>query len=127
MSNTTHIQKVHSEMHYVQQRILQLLNWNADEYNQFIYERGLQYLQFYLSNDKEGQRMLEGQRLFWNWWKNNWHARNKAYLSEEVQHVHIDIRIEMYMYLHDAKELSTEIKPSKTVVGDAFATQKAIV
>jgi hypothetical protein len=112
-----------ADMAAIEREVLHLLGWSLEEHALFVYERGISYLDFYLHDDPDGKRLLEGQKLFWNWWKNNWYARNQEFVPMAYG-CPLDLRIEVYIALHDPLDLSKEIKPSKIVLGEAFATQK---
>ncbi len=99
----------------IQEQILLRLGWTEQQYFQFQYETGLKYLEYYLFADPAGQRLLEGQQLFWNWWKKMWEAREQTLLTELGEEVETGLFTDVFNYVHDPLELSCEIKPSKII------------
>jgi len=112
-----------AEMQATQIQVQLLLQWSDAQYAQYVYERGLEYLAAYLNEDKQGQRLLEGQQLFWNWWKNEFHYRNLEYVQVADTMVQDEL-LEFYHMVNNAFDLIHEIRPSRNIVGNAFATVK---
>jgi hypothetical protein len=105
----------------IRQQLISLLGWSLEKYCQFQYQCGLTYLELYLPNDEEGQRMLAAEKFFWNWFKNHWAARDEQFLNEYA-YCDKDLVNKGYQYINDPAELVTEIQPSRVVIREAFAT-----
>ena len=101
--------------------VQQLLKWTAGEHNQFIYDCGLAYLTHYIIDESEViMSHITRSRIFWNWWKLNWQARDQAFIDRKV----VDLKTEtwhlIYRELHAPKTLAAEIYPSGVVLGESY-------
>lgn len=76
-NTTTHINAQKQEAEETKAAVCELLKWSSDDYNVYLYETGEEYLQHFLPNDAEGADMLRRRKIFWNWWRNHWAARDK--------------------------------------------------
>lgn len=121
MSQYSHTTQISKQMHQSKTSITKLLNWNELQYAELQYNSGLQYLSFYIPDDPQGIDMLERNKLFWNWWKNQWAMRDLAFLECPIENLHIQKRISLYLELHDPVRLTAEIYPSRTVLDDSYA------
>lgn len=127
MTTTPHIKQVHDEMYYTSKQVMEILNWSSEQYSWFQYEQGLEYLKHYLSGDEAGQKLLEKEKLFWNWWKNLWHHRDIEFVQDVLKDEHPVSSLQLYILYNDGCELSDEIQPSKIIIGNAFATEKQAI
>ncbi len=119
----TFIEQLKEQIAATQAETIATLGWSADQYAQYVYDCGLNYLFAYLPDDKDGRQQLERQSLFWNWWKLNFHRRNDEFLRI-VESLPQDEQMGFYHLLNNAYELVRDIRPGKNVVGNAFATIK---
>ena len=117
-SYTQHIKK---QMQATKQRVINLLRWDENQYAEYQYKIGKQYLQSYIPRDPEGIDMLVGSRIFWNWWKNQWLLRDMAFMDSEIEKVNHATIVSIYLSLHDADALIQCIYPSGAVLEDGYA------
>lgn len=105
-----------------QARVVDLLQWDMEQYGQFLYQQGLEYLNNYLQ-DQQSQFKLEGRVEFWNWWRNLWNARDEEFIQawdgcewgiapQQLRHT--------YQLIHSPAILACEIKPPAVVYGKDF-------
>lgn len=83
---TTLIQKQQQKATTLKQRVCELLQWSEEEYANFQYEMGLQYLQVYVPGDPQGAEQLTHSKIYWNWWKNAWSARDEQFVNDAKPH-----------------------------------------
>lgn len=110
-----------------QARAVDLLKWNAEKYNQNIYDRGLEFLNAYIGDDPEAVSILEKREAFWNWWKMSWNAREEAFIIEWdglEDSIQLNDLTAIYRDLHNPKVLACEIHPPAEVYGDDFVKIK---
>lgn len=102
--------------------ICQLLKWSELQYADFQYETGIAYLQNYIPENQQGIDKLIRERIFWQWWKNNWMFRDLAYSEElDLMKVSLSARITLYRDIHNPKVLAAEIYPNGMILGAAYA------
>ena len=100
----------------IQQSICKLLGITEQQYAEHQYNTGLNYLQLYLHGLQPATRELEGNRIFWNWWKNHWAIRDAQFLAEKHRGNHWAI----YTNTHDAAMLAAEMRPNALVLGESY-------
>lgn len=103
--------------------ICHLLDWTEVEYGEFQFKSGCSYLQHYIPNDPDGIDELLQHRIFWNWWKNQWHNRDFAFMldsNNELSQLSIANRRILYRHYHDARMLAAEIAPNAIIIADAY-------
>ncbi len=119
----THVQERRQGASLLKSEICRLLEWTELEYAEFQYKTGCQYLQAYIPNDPQGIDELLNHKLFWNWWKNQWHNRDFAFMldsEKELSDLNIGNKRLIYMHYHDAVILSLEITPNSIILGNAY-------
>jgi hypothetical protein len=102
------------------QRIIKMLRWTELEYATFINETGLEYLERYIPNDRQGIHALNRSRIFWNWWKNQWAIRDTNYL-EIVDLFSPNNWEPLYHQEHSPAVLTNSIFPSAVVLDESYA------
>ena len=116
----THINSRITEAAAYKQSICILLEWSKEEYTTYQYETGLAYLRHYLPNDAEGARMLEGSKIFWNWFKNHWANRDNGFIRSCIDYDDcVDNYRLLYEELNDARTLACAIYPSGVVMKES--------
>lgn len=101
----------------IKQRICSLLGITEEEYAAHQYTTGLNYLQLYLHGLQPATRELEGNRIFWNWWKNLWALRDLRFLQAQHQGNHWPI----WLNCHDAAMLAAERTAPARLMGSSYA------
>jgi hypothetical protein len=103
--------------------ICHLLDWTELEYGEFQFKSGCSYLQHYIPNDPNGIDELLQHKIFWNWWKNQWHNRDFAFMldsNNELSQLNVANRRILYVHYHDARMLAAEIAPNAIIIADAY-------
>jgi hypothetical protein len=100
----------------IKQRICQVLNCTEEQYARHQYECGLNYLALYLHGLEPVSRELEGNRIFWNWWKIHWAMRDRQFLAAKHQGNHWAL----YLNMHDPAMLAAEMRPNAVVLGRSY-------
>lgn len=101
--------------------ICRLLGWTDLEYNTFMWETGVEYLNYYLPNDTWGKQMLEGNKTFWRWWINQFANRDAEFL-QNVKGDRNALQLCYMLEYHDAKILAEEIYPAGVSMGNSYKT-----
>lgn len=73
-----------------QARLFELTGMDADWYNEFVYNKGTEWLNERYKRVRGTIRVLETKKAFWNWWRNQMNLRLVEFL--EV----LDLPAEMY-------------------------------
>jgi hypothetical protein len=112
----------------LKERVCQLLQWNEQQYAEFQYEAGLEYMQLYTLDDKVACNVLERSKIFWNWWKNAWANRDEVFFGyQNLGLINASTIEKMYMQLHDALALAEELRPDALVLGDSYKKMIGVV
>lgn len=82
-----------------------------DEHTMYVYEQGLVYLQKLLPNDVDGQRILEREKLYWNWWRLRWNKRDEIFNEHFSEFRDLPQLVDVYLDLNDGAELINDIRP----------------
>ncbi len=121
----THIQFSRECMSATQQEICNRLGYTPEDIANHIYQNGLSYLAEYFKTLPVMAHMMEGQKIFWNWWKNEWHLRNLVYLNDaEIIHCSLAWQRLAYEAYNDASALTTRIAPARVVYVGVLPTLK---
>lgn len=119
----THIESRRQAAIECKVRIQKLLRWSDETYCWYKYNTGLRYISIYQRDDVEGQIMSESNRVFWNWWKNQWCLREEVFLQDYNKLIKLrpETIIRSYKALHNAQSLAMEIHPHAKALGDSYA------
>ena len=117
-SYTQHIKK---QMQATRQRVIALLRWDEHQYAAYQEKMGKQYLQSYISKDPQGIDRLIANRIFWNWWKNQWLLRDMAFMDSEIEKVNHSTALSIYLNLNDPDALIQCIYPTGAVLEAGYA------
>lgn len=101
--------------------ILKLLKWTELEYNQFIYDNGVAYLQQYIPSDEQGIAALERSRIYWNWWRNHWYQRDYQFMRKVNRSAPLEGIREYYRHFNNPKKLAAGIWPNAVVLNESYA------
>lgn len=110
----------------VRRQVCTLLGWTYDQYAEFIYERGIAYLHWYLPALEEQRNKLERSKLYWNWWKNSWMLRDEVFAYNlTVFPLKLANMERIYRETHNSRELLLEgLQPPKCVTQYLFFEPK---
>lgn len=108
------------------EQIKRLLQWSDEEYGEFIYNCGIQYLHRYIKSESQAivDHMVRS-RIFWNWWKTHWNLRDRAFLDRKTVNLATSTWRTIYYELHDPNTLAAEIYPNGVVLGESYNTMIA--
>lgn len=106
--------------------VMKLLNWNDEEFQAFVFETGMTYLEQYFLDDVDAVNKLKVKKEFWNWFKNHWIYRDQAFFESFFldDDFPVYFKREMYQALHKPEILICEIYPSSVILGNDFSTLK---
>ncbi|NNV54564.1 hypothetical protein [Limnovirga soli] len=118
-----HTQQQQQQFTIIQQKVCALLAWDWETYNTLVEKTGKQYLQYYLHRDPQGIDMLVASKYYWSWWRTNWYQRDAAFAFQTgIDSVSKDMRMQLYLNLHDANTLAAAIYPNGQVLNHTYAT-----
>jgi len=121
MKPITDTQRITQEAAECRSEVCGLLGWDEMDYFDFQLESGLAYLAHYLQATWAVDA-VKGNRVFWNWWKGHWIARDKDFLIYSQGNLLDRAALrEFYSYTHDGRELSRCIRPTSIVLNDSYA------
>ncbi|MNS11898.1 hypothetical protein D3C72_434490 [compost metagenome] len=103
------VQIVKDLLHSNKRHIVELLQWDDYKYAAFQYEFGLLWLKLEVK-DPFVIDQFERSRIFWNWWKVEWHKRDVEMLNSRfaIQKFKMSTRLQIYHDLHDPHHLIAE-------------------
>lgn len=116
-SYTQHIKKNHN----TKQRVLSILKWQENQFTDFQYRMGCQYLQGYISKDPDMIDKLVCNRIFWNWWRNQWLLRDIPFVDSNIDKVSYATALSIYLNLHDPEVLVHSIYPGGAILEESYA------
>lgn len=105
--------------------ICALIGWSEEQYAQHQYQSGLDFIKYYLPFDEQAQRVLEGNKMFWCWWRNRWALRDEGILICNLSNETTEVKLAMYLdvhsntikYLHPHRVITNILfKKSKTTI-----------
>lgn len=105
----------------VKEQVMKILNWTEQDYQDFQYRMGTNYLQYYIPRDPQGIDMLVESHIFWNWWRNHWMFRDVAFVQTNVDQVNRMTALSIYLNLHHPESLIGTIYPNAAVLHDGYA------
>ena len=118
----SYTQHILGKMKTAKETVMHLMMWTELEYSEFQYKMGCQYLQSYIPKCPDEIDALIANRIFWNWWKNEWLIRDTAFISSDVDLLRPATRRQIYITMNDYDVLRHEIYPSGVVLNHHYAT-----
>ncbi|WP_346236121.1 hypothetical protein ABDK00_017060 [Niabella insulamsoli] len=105
----------------VQEQICQLLGWTDEEYSQYIYENGLQYLRQLLPEAPQLAAKLESSRMFWNWFKRMFNEMDALLVDPNNYNLgDLQCRYQLYHAVHCPFAVAAERRPPRCVWDDVL-------
>jgi len=100
-----------------------LLNWTEEQYGQYVYDCGIEYLNEYLDEDAYSITVLENSRIFWTWWKNHFATRDEMFidLNRRCPVRSNELRDQLYKHYNEPKMLAACIHPNSVVLNESYA------
>lgn len=102
-----------------------LLNCQLTKLYTIQYQYGLAYIMWYLPTDERKRRILEGSKIFWQWFKLQWEIHDDAILKDpDFATASINERRRWYQVVHEPQALANEVKPNSIVLAELTKTQQ---
>lgn len=92
--------------------IMYLTGMTEQEYCNFKYKCGLEFLSIYTNGDVLAFKELEASKIFWNWWKNLWLIRDEEFDYPDLYQISKEQRLMIYKQLHNPRMLATQNAPA---------------
>jgi hypothetical protein len=108
----------------IKRRICRLLGLTEEQYAEHQYYTGLNYLRLYIRHDDVVRRELEGHKLFWAWWRNQWAMRDAQFLRQATclrDDKNYSSLWSVWLNSHDAAMLAAERYASAKLLGKSYA------
>lgn len=120
-TTTTHIGRVRAENATSEQKVCKVLGVSYEDYCKFKYVEGVEYLCLAVNNDVEVFRALESSKVYWGWWKNEWAARDEAFIRQiEGDEIRWNAG-KLYIKYHSAQVLWTKTTEQGKHLDDSYA------
>lgn len=105
----------------IQAEVQSLLKWPAEQYSDFIYQTGCEFLHQLFPGDADAIAQLETRVEFWNWFKNQWKIKDEVFISSEgIAKIGTILLRNMYYALHCPETMAAETPPNRVVLGKNF-------
>ena len=106
----------------IQKQVMALLSQDDKEYNQFVYDCGIAYLNELAPQYPQVTTEITRSETFWDWWKGHWAVREMEFIEiigEEIDPVFKPLQI--YKDLHDPKVLAEALYLNGQVLQQSYA------
>lgn len=125
MKNNSFTAERIAAMRSVEKEICQRLGYTHEDIANMMYENGVAFLTEYFKAIPEMGRMMERDRMFWNWWKNEWHIRNVVFINDaEIAQCGLCLQQHAYAANNNGIALTQCIKPTRVVYCGVLPTLK---
>jgi len=114
----------------IQKQVMALLSQDEKQYNQFVYDCGLAYLNELAPQYPQVNAEITRSETFWDWWKGHWAVREMEFI-ETVEVFQHDVQIkpellpkvimDVYKDLHDPKILAGALYLNGQVLQQSYA------
>lgn len=116
MSILTQPQQRVMEFHAAQSAIAERLGYKYHSISRMQYETGEAFLDAYLKDDTVMCEMMKRDKLYWNWWRNEWHERHTAFLDDlELSLRPIAFQKLVYQEANSVEKLLEILRPPRIV------------
>ncbi|MGQ0739091.1 MAG: hypothetical protein ACT4OJ_08550 [Bacteroidota bacterium] len=106
----------------IQREVQALLNWNAQQWAQHVYECALSYLQKLMPEYPQIVRQISSSKTFWNWWKHHWEKRDMEFIEQiDLSNDAIIDPVAEYLEKHDPRTLAEGIYLNGQVLEESYA------
>lgn len=113
-------QKEHAEWHM--QELCYIMKMTEEEYLEMQYNYCIEYLELYLPNHPIERRAFEADRIFWNWFKNEWARRDYVFIDSDPYSLSVEnIRL-LYRNMHNPAQLACTLTPGRVVMEPILKT-----
>ena len=76
------VNRIRIKHRQIKTKICQLINITDQEYFWFITDTGILYLRDILKLDKFSIEQMTSNKIFWNWWKQQWINRDEQFIKK---------------------------------------------
>jgi hypothetical protein len=107
----------------IQKQVMALISKDDKQYNQFVYDCGLAYLNELAPQYPQVTTEITRSETFWDWWKGHWAVREMEFLEiidESPAEAIIDV-MQVYNDLHDPKVLAEALYLNGQVLQQSYA------
>ena len=107
----------------IQKEICKLLHWSEQQYNEFVYDCGLAYIQAVIDNESEYIRQfIQRSETYWNWWKMHWEMREKEFIEAcNGWDEGVENRLHIYKKTHNPYQLAGALYLNGKVLEESYA------
>jgi len=91
-----------------EQMVQAVLNWTEQQYCEFKFDAGLAYAKRMTDNDAMGFDFLIKTTFYWNWWKNEWAARDADFLQYYSGTSNKALLHDQYLFQHNIQRLKSD-------------------
>lgn len=106
---------------HIQEDLQQRLQWDELQYNEFMFNAGIDYLQNYLPGEDDIIKEITHSRHFWNWWKRHWHRRDEQFYRAWQPNWSTEDCRYIYKDMHNPAILARRIYPNGIVLSESYA------
>lgn len=100
--------------------ICDLLKWTDQEYAEYQYNNGIEFLDHYIPDDPTAADQLIRSRIYWAWWRNQWMLRDAVYIN--ATHIHrLCPLVESYKVMHDPRDLASSLYIGRVILEQSYA------
>ena len=114
----SHTDKIKTIQQVTRWQVMKLLNWNDQQYADFQFEQGYEYLKYWIGEDAFGFAELPLTSAYWAWWRNHWHKRDMSFV-ESAKQMSLNERLTRYHFIH--KPETIQYSPQKAIMENAYA------
>lgn len=101
-------------------QVCSILQMSQQQYANYQYKAGCNYLQHYIPNDPQGIDMLIESKLFWNWFKLHWSKRDAEFI-QAANGLSQAEAVALFDDIHNPSILAAGIRPNSVVLGESYA------
>ncbi|MFT3750932.1 MAG: hypothetical protein QM768_21640 [Agriterribacter sp.] len=116
MSILTLPQQRVQEFNYAQGAIAERLGYKYHAISRMQYETGEAFLAAYFKDEPVMCSLMSRDRIFWNWWRNEWHERHEVFLDDvEMSACSVAYQRLVYQEANSVERLLTILRPPRIV------------
>jgi hypothetical protein len=102
-------------MKELQAMIMRLTGLNEGEYEQIVFEGGIEYAEKFTYGNSEMRRRLTATKMYWDWWKNVWSSLDANFLGSYKFYNTVDAETLLRFYKGEHNPDILQLKPNSLV------------